>query len=173
MTSDQVIEEPPKDPGLRACEQYTFYLAKGKPWHFAVLALALAGHLAIAFRHAAETGEISLASIFPFVVLLPFAAFAFRGHYDRRPVLKISSEGIWFSAWNQPSPVPWTSVVSVKEWAYGRGEPFIALRTNTERLWSMPRYSFRVTRLDIKHKDALRLTEEYWRASTKDSCLLP
>jgi hypothetical protein len=145
-----------------------FYYAKGKAWHFAVLGLALAGFLTLAYLRAIENGRVSFASIVPFLVLVPMAAFAFRGNYDRRPVLTISAEGVWFSTWNISAPLSWASVISVKEIGGGRGLPFISLRTEGERSLPSGRlatHSLRVTALDIRHQDALRLIAEYWQSA--------
>lgn len=146
----------------------TFYYAKGKLWHFCVFGITLLGFIFLAYLRASEIGRVSLASVVPLLVLVPLAVFAFRGNYDRRPALTISSEGIWFSAWKIPKPVSWASVVSVNEMTYGAGLPFIALRTEGER--SLPsgrlaKYSLRVTALDVCHQDAFRLIKEYWQAS--------
>ena len=75
------------------------YYAKGKPWHFFVLGIVLSGYISLAYFRANENGRISMASIVPLLTLVPFSFFAFRGNYDRRPVLTISSKGIWFATW--------------------------------------------------------------------------
>lgn len=77
----------------------TFYYAKGKPWHFFVLGIVLSGFISLVYFRANENGRISMESIVPLLTLVPFSFFAFRGNYDRRPVLTISSEGIWFASW--------------------------------------------------------------------------
>jgi hypothetical protein len=143
-----------------------FRYSSGKPWHFIVLGVAIAGWIAFGLVRWRQTGRFGGGWLLALAVLAVLAPMALRGLYDLRPVLVVSAQGVWFRGWNQAELLPWSRVTAIEKIAFGRGEAFIALRVDGEtRRGSdvLPKHALRTSMLDLPTAEALDLFDRYWR----------
>lgn len=145
----------------------TFRYAKGELWQRLVYVAVILVFVVLAVSKP-HTGERQAhAGWFPVVVLVALGLWAFRGLYDRRPVLTFSGEGVWFAAWNLDHPIAWGDIQKVKYTPAARGEPWITLLVTAiaaER-YGRQEFRFRTSTLDVKNARALELVEAHLSAA--------
>jgi hypothetical protein len=148
-------------------EVLEFRYTKGRVWQRVTYVAVVLAFAVLAIHRAAESEGKGRGGWFAVVVLAFLGLYAFRGVFDRRPVLRISAAGVWFRGWHHARPVSWSDVSDVRYIPAARGEPFITLElANATSDGRVPRQlQFRTGELDVENEEALRLVKQYWHAA--------
>lgn len=113
------------------------------------------------------------------LVVAAFGWLAWRGRFDRRVMLAISEDGIWYRGWHIRRPLPWREIRAARFQMAPKGEPWICLELHDEaRLLQDPAYagaarrtrvarwvnattfSLRATLLEIPNQQVMALIQE-------------
>lgn len=111
-------------------------------------------------------------------VLTVFGCFAWRGRFDRRVMLELTDQGIWYRGWRIGPPLPWSEIKAARFQMAPRGEPWICLdlhdearvlqdplyapaanRSRTARWVNATTFSLRTTSLDVPNQQAMALIQ--------------
>lgn len=147
-----------------------FRYAKGWIWQRMLLLCVVVAFAVLAVYRTADGGGKGQGTWLAAIVLASLGLYAFRGLFDRRPVLLISDAGVWFRGWHLERPIPWGEIAQVRYVSAARGEPFITLElaaTSTDRR-AQQEFQFRTGELDVENEEALRLVKEYWNAAKQN-----
>jgi hypothetical protein len=117
-----------------------------------------------------QQGASALA-FFPLLVLLPLGAFAFRGAWDKDPVLTLDSTGIWFKTWRRDDPLPWSQIQKIELLTVGPGDPFVGFFLMGEEPYKLPSNSIRVSHLNVRTKVFYEFCLDYWHRFGPNSSL--
>ena len=146
----------------------SFPYAKGKLWQRWLYGGCLATFFALAATRFIVFGQFSVGTWLSVFLLALGGAFAFRGLVDRRPVLTIGPEGIWFARWGIKRPIHWGQVREVKLQEIGKGGPLVCIHLNNEeegRIGHLPQHFFGTALLDISAPDAYAIAIQHLTTS--------
>lgn len=113
----------------------------------------------------------SWVSFLPLLVLVPLGTFAFRGVWNKRPVLTHDSTGIWFKSWESDKPLPWPQIRKIELLTIGPGDPFVGFFLQGEDPHKLPKNSIRVSQLNVRTKTVYEIALDYWRQFGPNSAL--
>jgi hypothetical protein len=139
---------------------HSYRLAEGSLWQKLTYGGCLIAFIAFALMRF-ESGSSGLV-FFPLLILIPFGAFAFRGIWDKRTVLTIGVEGVWFKPWNCEGPLPWLQVRKVELLTMGPGEPLVSFCLFGEDPYKLPKYSVGVAQLNVSTRVVFEVAMDYW-----------
>lgn len=140
---------------------HSFRLAEGAMWQKLTFGGLLAAFIALGSVRF-QQGSSALA-FFPLLVTLPLGVFAFRGAWDKHPVLILDPTGIWFKTWKRDGPLPWSQIKKVELLTVGFGDPFVGFFLLDEALYKFPSNSLRVSDLNVSTNAFYEFCLDYWR----------
>lgn len=139
---------------------HSYRLAEGSIWQKLTYGGCLVAFMVFGFvRFESDSSGLAL---FPLLILIPLGAFAFRGIWDKRTVLTLGVEGVWFKPWSCEDPLPWRQVRKVELLTMGSGEPLIGFWLLGEDPWKVPKYSVGVSQLNVSTRVVFDVAMDYW-----------
>ncbi len=162
--------------------RYSFCYRTGSTWEYVLAGCLVSVLVMIGAEKISNAGAIPAELLLYAVSILLIAAIVWHGLFDRRPVIVLSSDGVWFRGWgaNPDAYLPWSLISEVKEVPAARGMPFICLQLKDEanaisalglsevrqnaRWWRFlgcTPFTLRVVLLNVSHKEVFELLRKF------------